>query len=93
MSASLAPKHPNLGFYTLAGAPESPRDLIEEVTEGERLGFGTTFISERFNTKEAATLSGAAGAVTQASTSSQARRTTTLGTQSSRRRMPPRCTA
>ena len=64
MSASLAPKHPNLGFYTLAGAPESPRDLIEEVTEGERLGFGTTFISERFNTKEAATLSGAAGAVT-----------------------------
>ncbi len=66
MSASLDPKHPNhpdLGFYTLAGAPESPRDLIDEVIEAERLGLGTAFISERFNIKEAATLSGAAGAV------------------------------
>ena len=59
----MAPRHPNLGFYTLAGAPESPRDLIDEVIEAERLGLGTAFISERFNIKEAATLSGAAGAV------------------------------
>lgn len=54
---------PELGFYTLAGAPKSPRDLIGEVADAERLGLGTAFISERFNIKEAATLSGAAGAV------------------------------
>ena len=52
-----------LGFYTLAGAPQSPRDLIDEVHDGERLGLGAVFISERFNIKEAATLSGAVGAV------------------------------
>jgi len=55
--------HPELGFYTLAGAPESPRELIDEVRTAEDLGLGACFISERFNVKEAATLSGAAGAV------------------------------
>lgn len=54
-----------LGFYTLAGAPRSPRDLLEEVADGERLGLGTVFISERLNIKEAATLSGAVGAVSE----------------------------
>jgi probable F420-dependent oxidoreductase len=53
----------NLGFYTLAGAPKSPHDLIREVQDGERLGLDWVFISERFNIKEAATLSGAVGAV------------------------------
>jgi alkanesulfonate monooxygenase SsuD/methylene tetrahydromethanopterin reductase-like flavin-dependent oxidoreductase (luciferase family) len=53
----------NLGFYTLAGAPRSPRDLIEEMHDGERLGLGWAFISERLNIKEAATLCGAAAAV------------------------------
>ena len=52
-----------LGFYTLAGQPDSSRDLIGEVVEGEALGLGTVFISERYNKKEAATLAGAAGAV------------------------------
>jgi probable F420-dependent oxidoreductase len=52
-----------LGFYTLAGAPKSPRDLIDEVKTAEALGVGACFISERFNIKEAATLSGAVGAV------------------------------
>jgi probable F420-dependent oxidoreductase len=52
-----------LAFYTLAGAPRSPRDLITEVQQGEALGLGSVFISERFNIKEAATLSGAAGAI------------------------------
>ena len=60
-----AQSHPELGFYTLAGQPESPRDLIEEVRAGEDLGLGTAFISERYNQKEAATLSGAAGAVSE----------------------------
>ncbi len=54
-----------LGFYTLAGAPSTPRALIGEVRQAEALGIGTAFISERFNIKEAATLSGAAGAVSE----------------------------
>jgi alkanesulfonate monooxygenase SsuD/methylene tetrahydromethanopterin reductase-like flavin-dependent oxidoreductase (luciferase family) len=45
-----------LGFYTLAGAPESPRELIEEVAQAEALGLGTVFLSERFDLKEAATI-------------------------------------
>ena len=52
-----------LAFYALAGAPRTPRDLIAEVQQAEALGIGSAFISERFNIKEAATLSGAAGAV------------------------------
>ena len=54
-----------LAFYGLAGAPKSPRDLISECRDGEELGFGSVFLSERFNIKEAVTLSGAAGAVTE----------------------------
>ncbi|MEM7093073.1 MAG: TIGR03857 family LLM class F420-dependent oxidoreductase [Actinomycetota bacterium] len=54
---------PELGFYTLAGAPESPRELLDEVRDAEQLGIGSAFISERFNIKEAATVSGAVGAV------------------------------
>ena len=53
-----------LGFYALAGQPKSPRDLIEEMQQGEALGLGTAFLSERYNSKEIGTLSGAAGAVT-----------------------------
>lgn len=52
-----------LGFYTLAGAPKSPRDLIGEVADAEAMGIGACFVSERFNIKEAATLCGAVGAV------------------------------
>lgn len=54
-----------LGFYALAGQPRSPRDLVEEVRTGEAMGLGAAFISERWNVKEAATLSGAAGAVSE----------------------------
>jgi probable F420-dependent oxidoreductase len=54
-----------LGFYTLAGQPHSSRALVDEVREAERLGLGTAWISERYNKKEAATLSGAAGAVSE----------------------------
>ena len=52
-----------LGFYALAGAPDSPRAILDEVRDAEALGLGTAFISERFDIKEAATLSGAAAAV------------------------------
>lgn len=54
-----------LGFYGLAGAPTSPRDLIQECIDGEALGLGTVFLSERFNIKEISTISGVAGAVTE----------------------------
>ena len=54
-----------LGFYVLAGAPSTPAPLMDEVAQGETLGFGSTFISERYNIKEAATLSGAVGACSQ----------------------------
>ncbi|MCQ4359966.1 MULTISPECIES: TIGR03857 family LLM class F420-dependent oxidoreductase [Mycobacterium] len=54
-----------LGFYLLGGAPTGPRTLIEEARAGEALGLGTGFISERWNTKEPASLSGAALAVTE----------------------------
>lgn len=54
---------PELGFYTLPGQPDSARELIDEVRRGEELGFGRVFVSERYNKKEAATLCGAVGAV------------------------------
>lgn len=60
-----APVLDELAFYVLPGQPDSTRDLIAEVQEGERLGFGTVFVSERYNKKEAATLSGAVGAVSE----------------------------
>jgi 5,10-methylenetetrahydromethanopterin reductase len=54
-----------LGFYGLAGHSSSPRDLVTEVLDAERLGLGSVFLSERFNFKDAPTLSGAAGALTE----------------------------
>src|SRR4051812_4180177 len=60
-----APQLNELAFYGLAGAPKSPRDLIGECRDGEALGFGSVFLSERFNIKEGVTISGAAGAVTE----------------------------
>jgi probable F420-dependent oxidoreductase len=59
------PVFDELGFYTLAGQPESPRELLDEVRDGEAMGLGTVFISERYNIKEAVTLSGAAAAVSE----------------------------
>ncbi|MFK7898174.1 MAG: TIGR03857 family LLM class F420-dependent oxidoreductase [Myxococcota bacterium] len=61
----MSESNPELGFYALAGQPESPRDLIAEVQQGEAMGLGTAFLSERYNQKEICTLSGAAGAVTE----------------------------
>ena len=54
-----------LGFYTLAGAPQSPVELFQEVEGAEAQGLGSAFISERFNIKEAVTLSGAVGAASR----------------------------
>jgi probable F420-dependent oxidoreductase len=54
-----------LGLYTLAGQPGSSRELVDEVVRAEAIGLGSCFISERYNKKEAATLCGAAGAVSE----------------------------
>ncbi|WP_141585522.1 TIGR03857 family LLM class F420-dependent oxidoreductase [Actinomadura sp. WMMA1423] len=53
---------PELGFYGLAGHSGAPRDLLGEVAEAEAMGLGSVFLSERFNTKDAAVLAGAAAA-------------------------------
>jgi len=54
-----------LGYYLLAGAGGAgPATLMDEARRGEELGFGTAFISERWNVKEASSLTGAACAVT-----------------------------
>lgn len=54
-----------LGFYTLAGHSDSPRDLVDEVRLAEKLGLGAAFISERFNLKDAPTLCGAAAGISE----------------------------
>ncbi len=63
-ASTAATSLPELGFYGLAGAPRSPADLVAECRQGEELGLGTVFLSERFTIKEIATISGVAGAVT-----------------------------
>ncbi|WP_220793347.1 TIGR03857 family LLM class F420-dependent oxidoreductase [Nocardioides stalactiti] len=55
---------PELGFYGLAGHAADPRALVDEVQEAERIGLGAVFLSERFNFKDAAVMSGAAAAAT-----------------------------
>ena len=57
--------HPEVGFYTLAGAPDSTRALVDEVREAEALGLGWAFVSERYDKKESAVQSGAVGAVSE----------------------------
>jgi probable F420-dependent oxidoreductase len=53
-----------LGYYLLAGSGgKGPASLMDETRQGEALGFGTAFISERWNVKEASSLAGAACAV------------------------------
>jgi len=59
------PTFPELGFYTLAGAPPSTRAVVDEMRAADEMGLGFGFISERLAYKEAATVSGAAGAVTE----------------------------
>ena len=66
------PEFPELGFYGLAGQPKSSRDVLAEVREGEALGLGTVFISERYNKKEAGALCGAAAAASESITISLA---------------------
>ncbi len=56
---------PELGFYALPGHTDTPHDAITEARDGEAIGLGSAFVSERFNVKDAGVLSGAIGAVTE----------------------------
>lgn len=62
-TAPTLPPLDELAYYLLPGGATSSAAMLDEVRSGERLGFGTAFISERLNVKEAASLSGAAVAV------------------------------
>lgn len=66
MSDTATPRRiQELGYYLLPGAAaEGPRAILEQARRGEALGLGTGFVSERWNVKEAASLTGAACAVT-----------------------------
>lgn len=57
-------RYPELGFYTLPGHVATAKDSLEEVREGDRLGLGSVWISERMNTKEVGVLCGIAASAT-----------------------------
>ena len=80
-----------LGFYTLAGQAKHPRALIDEVQQAEQAGLGHCFISERWNTKEAATISGAVGAVSSSISIATAATNTQPAIPSSPPPTQPRC--
>ncbi|MFG2442810.1 TIGR03857 family LLM class F420-dependent oxidoreductase [Nocardia fluminea] len=52
-----------LGYYALSRHPVTPAELAAEAVLADRIGLGTAFVSERFNIKDAAVLSGALAAV------------------------------
>jgi hypothetical protein len=56
--------YPEFGYYALPGHISEPKQIVEEVTTGDRLGLGSVWISERLNTKNVEVLSGVAAALT-----------------------------
>ena len=65
MTNATTSRFPELGFYALPGHTSTPADMFGELRDAEALGVGSAWISERFDVKEAASLCGAAGAVTE----------------------------
>lgn len=51
-----------IGYYALSRHPVTPADLVAEARVADDSGLGAAFISERFNVKDAAVLSGALSA-------------------------------
>ena len=83
-----------LGFYTLAGGARRRARSSTRCAPPRRSGSGSAFISERFNIKEAATLSGAVGAVsTRSGIATAATNHNTRHPDGHRRRTRRRCTA
>ena len=63
-NAAAGQQFPELGCYGLAGHSATPGDLVDEARLAEELGIGSMFLSERFATKDAGVLAGAAIAAT-----------------------------
>ena len=55
-----ADRFPELGYYALPGHTLSPETIFDEIRDGEALGLGSVWLSERFNTKDIGVLSGIA---------------------------------
>ena len=53
-----------LGCYVLPGGVPDPRPGLQQARAAENLGFGTAWISERYDTKDLPALAGAIGQVT-----------------------------
>ena len=53
-----------LGCYVLPGGIRDPRKGIDEAKQAERIGFGTVWIGERYDTKDLPSLAGAISQVT-----------------------------
>ena len=54
-----SPASSKLGCYVLPGGVRDPRPAIDQATTAERLGLGTVFIGERYDTKDLPSLVGA----------------------------------
>ena len=65
MATTYTSKFPELGFYGLPGHTRTPRDLLPQVIDAERLGIGNVMISERADYKEISAVCGACAAVTE----------------------------
>jgi 5,10-methylenetetrahydromethanopterin reductase len=57
-------KFPELGIYTLPGHTDNPREMLDEIRDAEDLGYGSCWVSERFDVKDTTTMAGAMAAVT-----------------------------
>ena len=55
-------RFPELGYFALPGHALTPKNLFQEVADGDALGLGSVWVSERFNSKEIGVMSGAAAA-------------------------------
>ena len=55
----------HLGCYVLPGGVPDPRPGLQQARVAEDLGFGTAWISERYDTKDLPALAGAIGQVTE----------------------------
>ncbi len=55
----------HLGCYVLPGGVPDPRPALQQAKIAEDLGFGTAWISERYDTKDLPSLAGAVGQVTE----------------------------
>lgn len=56
--------HADLGVYVLPGRVEDPAAVLKEARDAEAAGFGTVWVSERLDVKEAGVVCGAVAATT-----------------------------